>query len=50
MELIIIIGLVLLNGIFAMSELSLVSSKKFKLESAKKRGSMGAKAALDLSP
>lgn len=49
MELIIIIGLVLLNGIFAMSELSLVSSKKFKLESAKKRGSLGAKAALDLS-
>lgn len=49
MELLIIIGLVLLNGIFAMSELSLVSSKKFKLESAKKRGSLGAKAALDLS-
>lgn len=49
MELLIIIGLVLLNGIFAMSELSLVSSKKFKLESAKKRGSSGAKAALDLS-
>jgi len=49
MELIIIICLVLLNGIFAMSELSLVSSKKYKLESAKKRGSSGAKAALDLS-
>lgn len=49
MELLIITGLVLLNGIFAMSELSLVSSKKFKLESAKKRGSSGAKAALDLS-
>lgn len=49
MELLIIIGLVLLNGIFAMSELSLVSSKKFKLESAKKCGSSGAKAALDLS-
>jgi putative hemolysin len=34
---------------FAMSELSLVSSKKYKLESAKKRGSSGAKTAIDLS-
>jgi len=49
MELLIIIGLVLLNGMFAMSELSLVSSKKYKLESAKKRGSSGAKTAIDLS-
>lgn len=49
MELLIILGLVLLNGVFAMSELSLVSSKKYKLESAKKRGSSGAKTALDLS-
>jgi putative hemolysin len=49
MELLIIIGLVLLNGVFAMSELSLVSSKKYKLESAKKRGSSGAKTAIDLS-
>jgi putative hemolysin len=49
MELIIIIGLVLLNGVFAMSELALVSSKKYKLESAKKRGHSGAKTALDLS-
>jgi putative hemolysin len=49
MELIIIIGLVLLNGVFAMSELALVSSKKYKLESAKKRGHSGAKTAIDLS-
>ncbi len=49
MELLIIISLVLLNGMFAMSELSLVSSKKYKLESAKKRGSSGAKTAIDLS-
>ncbi|MCH6233770.1 hemolysin family protein [Cognataquiflexum rubidum] len=49
MEIIIIIALVLLNGVFAMSELSLVSSRKFKLEAAKKKGSSGAKAALDLS-
>lgn len=49
MELIIIIALVLLNGIFAMSELALVSSKKFKLENARKKGSAGAKKALELS-
>jgi putative hemolysin len=49
MELVIIIGLVLLNGIFAMSEMSLVSMRKFKLESLKKKGNSNAKAALDLS-
>lgn len=49
MEILIIIGLVLLNGIFAMSEMSLVSSRKFKLENAKKKGSTRAKAALELS-
>lgn len=49
MELIIIIFLVLLNGIFSMSEMSLVSSRKFKLENAGKKGSSGAKKALQLS-
>lgn len=49
MEILIIIGLVLLNGIFAMSEMSLVSSRKFKLENAKKKGNKGAKVALELS-
>ncbi len=49
MEIIIILGLVLLNGIFSMSEMSLVSSRKFKLENAKKKGSKGAKTALELS-
>lgn len=34
MELLIIIGLVLLNGVFAMAEMSLVSSRKFKLDAA----------------
>lgn len=42
MEILIIIGLVLLNGIFSMSEMSLVSSRKFKLENAKKKGRKGA--------
>lgn len=49
MEILIIIALVLLNGVFAMSELSLVSSRKFKLETASKKGSLGAKTALELS-
>ncbi|WP_226064440.1 hemolysin family protein [Kaistella polysaccharea] len=49
MELLIIILLILLNGVFAMSEMSLVSSRKFKLESAERKGSAGAKKALELS-
>ncbi|MDQ0476390.1 hemolysin family protein [Chryseobacterium sp. MDT2-18] len=49
MELLIIILLVLLNGVFAMSEMSLVSSRKFKLENAGRKGSEGAKKALELS-
>lgn len=49
MEILIILGLVLLNGIFSMSEMSLVSSRKFKLESQKKKGNNGAKTALELS-
>lgn len=49
MEILIILALVLLNGIFSMSEMSLVASRKFKLESAKKKGSKSAKTALELS-
>lgn len=49
MELLIILGLVLLNGVFAMSEMSLVSSRKFKLESARNKGNKGAKTALEMA-
>ncbi|MDQ8004100.1 MAG: hemolysin family protein [Pedobacter sp.] len=49
MEILIIFVLVLLNGIFAMSELSLVSSRRYKLENAAKKGNSGAKTALELS-
>ena len=49
MEIVIIVLLILLNGIFAMSEMSLVSSKRFKLENAKKKGSVGATKALELA-
>lgn len=38
MEIVIILGLVLINGIFAMAEMSLVSARKFKLEVEKKKG------------
>jgi len=47
-EILTILGLILLNGIFSMSEMALVSSKKIRLESAVKSGAKGAKAALSL--
>ena len=49
MELLIIVLLIVLNGVFAMSEMALVSSRTFKLESKAKKGNMGAKKALELS-
>jgi putative hemolysin len=47
-EILIIFGLILLNGVFSMSEMALVSSKKVRLEAAAKAGVKGAKAALSL--
>jgi putative hemolysin len=49
LEIIIIIGLVLLNGVFSMAEMAVVSSRKFKLESAKKKGIGGAATAIELA-
>jgi magnesium and cobalt exporter, CNNM family len=49
MEIFIISCLILLNGIFSMSEIALVSVRKFKLESAAKKGNANAKRALELS-
>ncbi len=49
MVILLLILLILLNGIFSMSEIALVSSRKFKLEALVKRGSKGAKKALALS-
>lgn len=49
MEILIIVLLILLNGIFSMSEIALVSSKKFKLENAAKNGNKKAKIAFDLA-
>jgi putative hemolysin len=49
MAILILILLTLLNGLFSMSEIAVVSSRKFKLENALKRGKSGARIALDLA-
>ncbi len=49
MEIVIILFLILLNGIFSMSEIALISARKNRLETAAKKGNPSAKAALDLA-
>lgn len=49
MDILIILGLILLNGVFAMSELAIVSSKRIRLEKLSENGSRGARAALQLA-
>ena len=49
MEIIIIIGLILLNGILSMSEIALVSARKSRLETEAKRGNKSAQTALELT-
>ncbi|MBN8832138.1 MAG: HlyC/CorC family transporter [Sphingomonadales bacterium] len=44
----VVLALVALNGIFAMSELAIVSARKPRLQAMAKAGKRGAKAALDL--
>jgi putative hemolysin len=48
-DVLIILALIALNGLFAMSELAVVSSRKPKLEAAAKRGKPGANSALALA-
>jgi putative hemolysin len=48
-DILIILGLILVNGIFAMSEIAIVSSKRIRLQNLVENGSRGAQAALDLS-
>lgn len=48
-EVLIIFVLIILNGIFSMSEIALVSSKNFLLKSKAESGDKGAKKALELS-
>ncbi|MFC3079727.1 hemolysin family protein [Phenylobacterium terrae] len=45
----VVLLLVVLNGLFAMSELAIVSSRKVKLQVQAERGSRGARAALSLA-
>lgn len=49
MEILIILLLILLNGVFSMSEIALVSSRKFKLEAAARKGNSNARKALQLA-
>lgn len=49
MDILIILGLILLNGIFAMSEIAVVSSRRMRLQKMSENGSHGARAALELS-
>ncbi|MDF3035198.1 MAG: hypothetical protein K0S28_472 [Paucimonas sp.] len=49
MDILIILGLILLNGIFAMSELAIVSSKRIRLQHLSDEGNRRAKAALELA-
>lgn len=48
-DVVIILVLVAVNGVFAMSELAIASSRKARLEAMARTGSRGARAALDLS-
>lgn len=49
MEILIILFLILLNGVFSMSEIALISARKNRLETAAKKGNKNAKIALDLA-
>jgi putative hemolysin len=48
-DVLIIAGLILLNGVFAMSELAIVSARPARLRVAAERGSPGARVALALA-
>lgn len=48
MEFLILFILIALNGVFAMAEIAMVSSRRVRLEQAAERGSLGAKAAIAL--
>jgi len=49
MEIALILFLILLNGLFSMSEIALISARKTRLETAAKKGHAGAKTALELA-
>jgi magnesium and cobalt exporter, CNNM family len=49
MDIVILLCLILLNGLFVMSEIALVSARKSRLENLAEKGDRKARAALDLS-
>jgi magnesium and cobalt exporter, CNNM family len=49
MGILIILFLIILNGVFSMSEIALISARKSRLENAAKKGNNSAKVALDLA-
>ena len=49
MEILIILFLIILNGVFSMSEIALISARKNRLETAAKKGSKNAQIALELT-
>lgn len=49
MEILIILFLIILNGVFSMSEIALISARKNRLDTAARKGNKNAKAALDLA-
>jgi len=49
MEILIIFGLIILNGIFALAEIALISARKARLEAQANKGDRRAKEALDLA-
>jgi putative hemolysin len=49
LEILIVLLLVLLNGLFAMAELAIVSARRARLKHAASQGNKGAAAALDLA-
>ncbi len=49
MDILIILGLILINGVFAMSEIAIVSSKRIRLQRLSENGSRGAQAAIELA-
>lgn len=48
-DIFVIILLILLNGVFSMSEIALISARKSRLTSDARKGSRGARAALQLA-
>ncbi len=48
-DILIILGLILLNGIFSMSEIAVISSKRIRLQKLSESGNRGAQASIELS-